>query len=444
MRFPSEGWNRTLARLVAALSFVLLVAGSVAAQPARLSADLTELLAENASSIDVIVHGSPGEVAALASKYGGRVIKYLTAGGGVLRVTAEQLRALQQDGSQDHLSSDVPIVSSAILPAQSIRADSVWAGSDGVPPLSGAGIGIAIIDSGIDDEHETLWEKVAVSVDFTGGDGIDRFGHGTHIAATIAGQQTWLADGTEFRGIAYGAHLINLRVLDDTGSGRASSVIEAIDWAIEHRRQYQIRVINLSLGAPVLQPYRDDPLCEAVERAVEAGLLVVTSAGNQGAYWYGRFGTITSPANHPAVIAVGALDTHGTVLRADDTVAEYSSRGPTLYDLVVKPDLAAPGSGVVSATVAAGFLVAAHPESPVIGEGDHAYIELSGTSMAAAAVSGAASLLLELEPSLTAAEVKLVLQATSTPTVEGVLAAGAGSINVAAAAQMLAAWQSSR
>jgi len=143
----------------------------------------------------------------------------------------------------------------------------------------------------------------------TGGDGQDRFGHGTHVAALIAGEPASLSDGSDYRGIAYGAHVVNLRVLDPWGSGRAGSVIQAIDWAIEHRDRYRIRVVNISIGAPVLQPYRDDPLCEAVERAAAAGLLVVTSAGNLGRL---GFGSITSPANDPAAIAVGALDTLDT------------------------------------------------------------------------------------------------------------------------------------
>ena len=120
-------------------------------------------------------------------------------------------------------------------------------------------------------------------------------------------------------------------MLGDDGSGTVSSVVEAIDWAVEHRAQFNIRVINLSLGAPVLQPYRDDPLCEAVERATRAGIVVVASAGNLGQTTDGRvvFKESTSPGNDPYVLTVGAIDTHGTVVRSDDTVAPYSSRGPS-------------------------------------------------------------------------------------------------------------------
>src|ERR1700674_1486528 len=123
----------------------------------------------------------------------------------------------------------------------------------------------------------------------------------------------------EYRGVAGGAWIINLRVLGDDGSGVASDVIEAIDWAIEYRRIYDIRVINLSLGAPVTQPYRDDPLCEAVERAVAAGIVVVAAAGNYGQAANGKrvIGGTASLGNDPGAITVGALDTHGTPVRSD-------------------------------------------------------------------------------------------------------------------------------
>src|SRR5207302_5921814 len=139
--------------------------------------------------------------------------------------------------------------------------------------------------------------------------------------AIIAGQGGKTPETQAYRGIAPGAYLANLRVLGDDGSGDASDVIEAMDWAVDHRDEYNIRVINLSLGAPVMQPYRDDPLCEAVERAVAAGIVVVAAAGNYGVSSDGRLvlGSIASPGNDPNVITVGALDTHSTADRSDDT-----------------------------------------------------------------------------------------------------------------------------
>jgi len=172
--------------------------------------------------------------------------------------------------------------------------------------------------------------------------------------------------------------------------------VEAIDWAVAHRRQFNIRVINLSLGAPVLQPYRDDPLCEAVERAVQAGIVVVAAAGNFGKTDEGGrcLAASTSPANSPYAIAVGAIDTHGTPQRSDDTVATYSSRGPTRYDLIIKPDLSAPGSHIVGAEAADSYLSRMHAERHVTGNGPNAYIQLSGTSQAACGYERAVALLL--------------------------------------------------
>ena len=334
-------------RLILLAPLVLVTCGLarpvLAAGGARLSSDLAAKLSAGAAAIDVIVHGDQAAVDTLAQRYNVRV-KRRMASGAVLQLTAGQLAALQSDGSQDHLSSDIRIVGADAVTAATIGADQVWAGEGRLDRLSGEGVGVAVIDSGVDPNHRALRGRVAAMVDFTGGDGIDRYGHGTHVAAIIAGRPGKTPDTSEYRGIAGGARIISLRVLGDDGSGTASSVIEAIDWAIGHRRQYGIRIINLSLGAPVLQPYRDDPMCEAVERAVAAGLVVVAAAGNHGQTADGKtiIGAITTPGDDPAVITVGAIDAHATPVRSDDTVAKYSSRGPTAFDLVMKPDLVAP------------------------------------------------------------------------------------------------------
>ena len=213
---------------------------------------------------------------------------------------------------------------------------------------------------------------------------------------------------SDYRGIAYGGCLVNLRALGDDGSGTASNVIEAIDWAIENRNRYNIRIINLSLGAEVLQPFRDDPLCEAVERATRAGMLVVAAAGNNGQTEDGtpQFGLITSPGNSPYALTVGALDTHGTPQRSDDTLAPWSSKGPTRFDMVLKPDVAAPGVRVVGAEAANSYLAQTYPQRHVAGRGADGYMQLSGTSMSSAVVSGAAALILEERANLRPGETK--------------------------------------
>ena len=167
-------------------------------------------------------------------------------------------------------------------------------------------------------------------VDGARGAGRDFYGHGTHIAGIMAGNAGTPAG---FRGMAPGAHIINLRVLAADGSGQSSSVMEAIDWAIENRARYGIRVLNMSLGHPAFEPAADDPLVQAVERAVQAGIVVVCSAGNLGKHpvtGQPIIGAINSPGNSPSVITVGALNTKGTPQRSDDEVATYSSRGTDL------------------------------------------------------------------------------------------------------------------
>ncbi len=436
----SHGRVSSPAVVVAAAVLVCAAAAPPASAEhrARLSADLAQGLAAGAQAIDVIVHGDAASVNALARRYN-VPIKRLMKSGGVLRVNAGQLDALQRDPEVDHLSGDVPVRPAMTVTNTAIGADQVWAGAGALRALTGRGIGVAIVDSGIDTRHPALAGRVVVSVDFTGGDGSDPFGHGTHVAGIVAGQPGPTPDTREIQGVAAGAHLINLRVLDETGSGRVSDVVDAIDWAIEHRRQYRIDVLNLSLGAAVLQPYRDDPLCEAVERAVAAGLVVVASAGNFGRTRDGRvvFGGITSPGNDPYVLTVGAVDTHGTAVRSDDTVAPFSSRGPTLFDGLVKPDVVAPGVHIVSAEASGSYLARTYPERHVAGSGAAGYFQLSGTSMAAAVVSGAAALLLEENHRLTPAGVKAALELTSSfLPAAGLLGGGAGSVNALAAADL--------
>ncbi len=430
-----------VARLSRVVLAALLVASvgispAFAARRARLSADLEDHLTAGSQTIAVIVHGTRTEVDALAARYNLRVARYLKSGA-VLRLTAGQLAALSDDQAVEHLSADARFRASEVT-AESIGADQVWAGSEGLPMLTGAGVAVAVIDSGVDFGHAALQKRVLTTVDFTGGTGQDVYGHGTHVAATIAGQRGRTADTDDYRGIAPGAFIVNLRVLGADGSGYASDVVEAIDWAIEHRKAYNIKVINLSLGTPVVQPYADDPVCEAVERAIAAGMVVVVAAGNNGQTVEGKriFGGITSPGNHPDAITIGALDTHGTPYRSDDTVAAYSSRGPTRFDLALKPDMVAPGSRIVSAEAQGSYLATTYSHRHVAGAGANAYVQLSGTSMATAVVSGAVALLLDQQRKLSPRETKAVLQMTSSfmPD-EGLMAGGAGSLNVLAAAE---------
>src|SRR6266853_278448 len=198
--------------------------------------------------------------------------------------------------------------------------------------------------------------RIVYSQSFVPGttDASDYFGHGTHVAGIVA-SAGWMSTGGKFshtfKGIAPNANIINLRVLDQNGAGTDSSVIAAIQTAITMKNQYNIRVINLSLGRQVYESYTIDPLCQAVESAWKAGIVVVVAAGNQGrnnSAGTNGYGTVAAPGNDPYAITVGAMKTNNTPDRGDDTVASYSSKGPTAFDHVVKPDIVAPGNRVVS------------------------------------------------------------------------------------------------
>jgi serine protease AprX len=230
-----------------------------------------------------------------------------------------------------------------------------------------------------------------------------------------------------------------VRVLGANGAGYTSDVIAGIDWVIANKTRYKLRIINLSLGHPVTESSTTDPLCRAVDRAVRSGLIVVVSAGNNGRTATGApvLGGITSPGNSPLAITVGAIDMKGTLDRNDDVVAPYSSRGPTKYDFAVKPDVVAPGSGLVSLESQNSYLSTRYPNWHVAGSGRNAYFMLSGSSMSAAVVSGGVALLLEGDPGLAPAQVKIALQTGSRfMAKEGLIGAGAGAVDFYAAQRL--------
>lgn len=413
-----------------------------AARHGRLSADLlARKMARPHARGSVIVHGSPDKVKRIAARHGLRVVRMLKHEA-VLEANGAEIDALSQDGEVEHLSGDLPVRSLMSVTNKSTAADQVRAGTSGllgigaIAGATGTGIGIALVDSGI-SPHPALNSKVAFSKSFVTGDPdtTDGFGHGTHIAGTIVGKKSAASGMTTAYtgGIAPDAHLVNVRVLNDEGVGFTSDVIDGIDWVIDHKSQYNIRIMNLSLGHFVTESASTDPLCAAVERAVNAGIVVIASAGNHGKTEDGSpiLGGISSPGNSPHAITVGALNTRNTVSRSDDTVATYSSRGPTRFDLAVKPDVVAPGNKIVSLEVSGSYLSRNYPTLHKAGGPSNAYMTLSGTSMSAGVVSGGAALLLQRSPGYSPAQVKLLLQTgASYMADEGLIAAGAGSVNL--------------
>ncbi|HTS50010.1 MAG TPA: S8 family serine peptidase, partial [Bryobacteraceae bacterium] len=269
----------------------------------------------------------------------------------VFAVSAKDLDLLASDPDVETMTLDHPLRATAYDGAP----DYGWMtalnlpASVGTLALDGSGVGVAVIDSGVSTVsavnpdlrgNRGSSSRVVYNESFVPGDpsASDAYGHGTHVAGLIAGDGSassgWQSDYV-VRGLAPNVNLINLRVLDANGQGSDSTVIAGIERAIQLKSKYNIRVINLSLGRPVYESYAKDPLCQAVEQAWKAGIVVVVAAGNDGrnnAAGTEGYATINAPGNDPYVITVGAMNTVDTLKRSDDKITSYSSKGPTLFD----------------------------------------------------------------------------------------------------------------
>ncbi len=370
--------------------------------------------------------------------------------------------------------------------------------------LDGRGVGIAILDSGIDSRHKSLLgpdgrTRVKQAVDIVGYSRLftnagwvkgvdlspvtgtllraaatnllsvlltpvsnqgDPYGHGTHVATVAAGAGGYQSPDSS--GIAPGADLYDVRVLDEHGVGNAADVLAGIDWVMQRARSANIRVVNLSLGAASNESFLTDPLARAVRSATATGLVVVVAAGNEGKNAAGQtvYGTISSPGHDPSVITVGASNMVGTGGRADDIMTGFSSRGPTRgatrysngnrwVDNLVKPDLVAPGNRLVAAlatdnsgsTAGWNYLARTYPQLTQVAGANQArgktLMELSGTSVAAPAVAGAVAVLLQANPGLTPPLVKAILQYTAQPLPDAsLIEQGIGELNVDGAVRL--------
>jgi len=340
--------------------------------------------------------------------------------------------SLSNNPSVAYISADRALGTLSNDAAVAINASAAWQSH-----YTGSGIGVALIDSGV-NSHPDLnspgllpLSRVVYNQSFVPGSSsaADQYGHGTHIAGLIAGNgasSTGLLYTKTFKGIAPGAKIVNLRVLDQNGTATDSTVINAINKAISLKSAYNIRVINLSLGRGVYESYKLDPLCRAVEKAWRNGIVVVVAAGNNGRYQgTDGYATVTSPGNDPYVLTVGAMKTMDTATRSDDLIASYSSKGPTLLDHVVKPDIVAPGNLLISTETSNTALYSTEtsnlvPWSYYVAGGSSrpstAYFTLSGTSMATGVVSGAVADLLQAHPGLTPDQVKARLMKSSSKT----------------------------
>jgi serine protease AprX len=295
------------------------------------------------------------------------------------------------------------------------------AGADG--GLTGAGVDVALIDSGVLgvgalDGANKLVRGPDFSEDAFYGDrrGLDAFGHGTHMAGVIAGNDA----GTGFQGIAPGARLVSVKVAGADGLTSLVRVLMALDWVRKNRSSngLHIRVVNLSFGVDARRSYVREPLAYAAEQLWVRGVVVVAAAGNKA----DGTGSLDLPAADPFLIAVGATDTKYTADAADDAVADFSSR-----DAVRPPDVVAPGTAVISLRVPGSTLDAEFPVAR-IGDG---FFRGNGTSQATAVVSGLVARMLQARPELTPDQAKALLKAGAVNMSEDVSADGAGRVNLA-------------
>lgn len=429
----------TRSLLYAALTVVLVSSGALAQRHPKFAEDLD--LSDTNRDQDVIVVyredalDRPDRTTRISggrgSRLGGLRLGVLNAAKHTLR--SREIEELADDPDVESIHPDREVTAS--LDVATAAVGIATARNMG---LSGRGVGIAILDSGASGPGT----QVAYEQDFTrsASGALDYYGHGSHVAGVLGSTLGMGYDGgggvrlqRDMRGMAPGARLVSLKVLNDAGVGRDSDVIAAIDRAIALKNTYNIRVMNLSLGRPATVSYKSDLLCQAVERAWKAGIVVVVAAGNHGrldAAGNKGYGTITAPGNDPFVITVGAVKSAGAAGRAGDVIASYSSKGPTQVDRIVKPDLVAPGNQMISFTNVA---VVSTPDSAIFwtypvtnisgsvlwGSAGAAFRDtwfyrLNGTSMAAPMVSGAAALLIEKDPSLTPDQVKARLMKTAT------------------------------
>ena len=486
--------RKALGTVLAATALVLLsLAPASAEQHPKLDRAVQQAIANGAATQKVIVTVRPGSRDAVGQQLlnnGGRVKSTFTAADSIaVEVSSKSILTLANSPDVQFISADATVYAGAAAQAspkatakKGIVAATVipsWSGPAptsilrqtlGLSPapaagdVTGVGVGVAVIDSGIQPTAD-LGSRIAAFYDFTRG-GVaaapyDDYGHGTHVAGLIGSSMT-LPDGGVV-GVAPSVHFVGLKVLDANGAGSTSDVISALDFVTHNQKRLGVQVVNLSLGHEVYAPAVLDPLVAAVQRATQSGLYVVVSAGNNGIQTdaagnpVGPSGaaavdspaysaSVTSPGNAPSAITVGASTfgarlsgynwtTAETAARGDDFVASYSGRGPTWFDGFAKPDVVAPGHFVVSEGVGG---LCGDPNTRC----ENGLLWLQGASMAAGVTSGVVALAIDahnranFRQDLTPNTVKALLEfsattltAGQTPLDNDELAQGTGEVN---------------
>ena len=385
----------------------------------------------------------------LVAELGGEVVRsYDHLEMRAVRLPVASLEELATDENVDWLSLDAPVAAMSVSSREAANIPSLTSANLG---YTGNGVGIAILDTGV-SSHADLGDNIlqysflngAFPVpDIVNGELVstnangrhDGFGHGTHVAGLIGGSGEF-SDG-EYRGVAPGASILSLQVLDSDGNGSMSDVMAALDWLMTYGEYFNVRVVNMSLGKGISESNTTDPLVLAVEELWDAGLVVVIAAGNEG---FAGSMTVTSPGNSRKVITVGSITDNGTGLdHSDDYTSSFSSQGPTIGDYVLKPDLLAPGNRVIGSVDKKSTLAKLLKErlksckKSDLECGDSTYLEMSGTSMAAPLVSSAVALMLEKDPALSPATIKARLMRSARKIAADPTEAGAGMLDADAA-----------
>lgn len=315
---------------------------------------------------------------------------------------ASKITEIAKDENIIYIASDTDAATCLDIAVPAVGADKV--------KYTGKGVGVAIIDTGVYPHNDLTLSsnRITEFVDFVQGKKkpYDDNGHGTHVAGILASDG--ISSKGKYRGIAPQVNIIALKVMNQNGEGATSDIIAALDWVWKNKEKYNIRIASLSLGSVVHGRKDYDPMLIAAEKLWDSGVVVVAAAGNEGP----APGTIDSPGVSRKIITVGCSDDKNTIPIDDDTVADFSSRGPSPYTKS-KPDLLAPGVNITS-----------------LANYGTGYITMSGTSMSTPLISGCCALLLEKNPKLTPNEVKELLIKSTYSLQQPKTVQGSGLINL--------------
>ena len=327
-----------------------------------------------------------------------------------MEVTQGKLSSLAKDTRVRSITPDRPVRTTSFPDPtgttfeNAIGVPQIWQSTS--LPATGKGIGVAVLDSGINRNHASFsfdpTNVVEINTNARALGGGDGHGHGTHVSGIIKGR-----DSTgRYIGVAPGVKLVSVKIADETGAATESDLLNGLKWVYANRATHNIRVVNISVSSGTPMDYAVSPINAYVEQLWFAGITVVVSSGNRGpvadAAWY-------APGNDPFVVTVGALDHNETVDPADDSIAAFSSRGISQRGHA-KPEIVAPGRKIIAPLSNGGATIATkYPERIV----EQTFIRMSGTSMSTPVVSGVVALLLEKFPTLTPNQVKWLLMSTA-------------------------------